>query len=193
MDVIVVGGFAISIFSIILSSIVAYQSHFNPKNPSRLMHDAPLVVMYLVGTWIFIPLGYVWAIAYALIAIVTNIWYMTMICPYCIYYGKTTGVSVLCSVSGHLARKGDMNKFAKQFKMNVSAVIIGWIIPLIGSGFILYHAYGDTIPFGYNLFMLVSFCLIAFFLLPKASEPGCKRCEMAKDCPWRKSSQTNKV
>jgi hypothetical protein len=68
-------------------------------------------------------------------------------------------------------------------------VIIGWIIPLIGSGLLLYRTYNDTILFGYNLFMLVSFCLIAFFLLPKASEPACKRCEMAKDCPWKKNKE----
>lgn len=189
MDIIVLGGFAISAFSIILSSIVTYQSQANPNKPSQLMHDAPLIVMYMVGTWIFIPLGYIWASAYVLIAIVTNLWYIIMICPNCIYKGKTTGPSLLCSISGYFPRKGDINIFTKQFKRNIGVVIIGWIIPLIGSGLLIYHTYSDTIQFGYNIFMLSTFCLIAFFLLPKASEPGCKRCKMKDNCPWKKHSR----
>jgi hypothetical protein len=189
MDIILLGGFALGAFSIILSSIVAYQSNADPKRQSRSMHDAPQIVMYIVGTWIFIPLGYIWAIAYAIIAIVTNLWYMTMICPNCIYHGKTTGASLLCGISGSLARKGDMKLFARQFKKNIGVVITGWVLPLFGSGLLLYQKYGDTTQLGYNIFMLTSFCIIAFFLLPKAAEPGCRRCAMKNNCPWRKPSK----
>lgn len=185
MDITILEGLIIGLLSIVISSIIAFQSNAHPKSSLQSIHDIPQILMYLVGAWIFIPLGYIWVVAYVLIAIFTNVWYLATICPNCINFGKKTGISLLCGISRFFGRKGDLRNFQKQFKRNIGVVIIGWIAPLIGSFFLLYQTWGNNIGFGYNLLMIVSFCVIGFYILPKAYEPSCNRCAMKNKCPHK--------
>ena len=73
MDAVIMGGLIAGGLSLTIAAFIAYSSHANPGDTRWLMHDGPLLLMYLVGTWIFIPLGLVWAISYAALAVMGNL------------------------------------------------------------------------------------------------------------------------
>ena len=166
-----------------LVSLVTFHSVRRPERITRLLHDTPVIVMYLVGTWMLVPLGWPWAAGYVICIVASNLWFLTTVCSRCRCHGRSDGPSLYCVMAGRLAKKGDVAQFARSFRRNSLVMAVGWILPPVGAIVLCVQAYGRGWTFAGSIVVLVAFCLIAFWLLPVGAKPRCGRCDNRDECP----------
>jgi hypothetical protein len=171
--------YVIGALALLSAAGLAAWSHAYPERHSRFVHDAPVMIMYGFGAWLFLPIGWIWSVAYLMTVTLCSLWFIVRVCPNCVYHGRADGPSVYCTLAKRLARKGDLHRFASRFRQNLSVMAIGWILPIIGG----VVALRQLEELAYGLALLAVFGLVAFYLVPAAAKPSCERCLNKETCP----------
>jgi hypothetical protein len=182
-DTMAIANVLVGLLTLGVVSVVTYRSLKHPEKITRLLHDTPVVVMYVLGTWLLVPLGWAWGAGYVACVIVSNWWFTSRVCPHCRCYGRHDGPSLYCIIASRLAKKADKPLFAQHFRRNTKVMAAGWILPPIGGIVLLVRAYGCPWLFVGSIVMLMAFLLIAFWLVPVGAKPRCERCDNRDDCP----------
>ncbi len=52
---------ALALLGVLAMTAWSY-AHAGQRHP--LMHDGPVIIMYTLGAWLFLPLSWVWSVAY---------------------------------------------------------------------------------------------------------------------------------
>ena len=184
MMAIELSGMLIAVVTLVIAVVSVVRSRRQPPPSGWFLHDGPLVAVHVLGAWIFLPFGVGRALAYGAFTVGTSVWFMTCVCPHCVSFGRENGMSVFCHLSRRLASKGDRQLFPRRFRLNFVVMGIESLLPIVAGVTLVCRSFGSGWRFGYDLFLFVSFGVIAFYLLPSACQPGCKECEMRSDCPW---------
>jgi len=173
-------GYVVAALAFLSTATLAAWIYAHPEQHNRFTHDAPVLIMYCLGAWLFLPLGWIWSVAYIIIVLAGNLWFVMRVCPHCTYHGRSDGPSVYCVLSTHLAGKGEPQYFARRFRQNVGISAFNWALPVIGGAIALRPLHDRT----YGLVMLAVFVFIAFLLVPMAAKPNCERCLNREACPY---------
>jgi hypothetical protein len=161
---------------------LAAWSHAHAGQHNRFMHDGPVMIMYGLGAWLFLPVGWIWSVGYLTAVLVCNLWFVARVCPHCPYHDRTDGPSLYCALASRLADKGDPQLFASRFRSYTGVLALNWVLPIIGGVVVLWRSHA----WAYCLTLLTAFGLIAFYLVPTASRPSCVRCVNREACPYGK-------
>lgn len=146
---------------------------------SLLRENAWQLILYLLGTVLVWRLSWLLAVIYLAYSLLSNVWYMAYVCPYCAHYGLGTCRAGFHLLSGGRFKPRPGHSFAAQFRRNVAVMIPGWFVPPFVAIYLLLRAFSWPL-----LVMLIAFCLIGFVILPKDAQRHCQECEMV-DCPRR--------
>ena len=144
-----------------------------------LRENAWQIVMYVLGA---ILMGLAWwplSIAYLLLAVVSNVFYMYWVCPYCGHYQLSTCPAGFDVISGKRYKAQLGRTFRGQFSLGTIAMAPGWFLPPVAALYLLITSFTWTV-----LILLVVFCVVSFWLLPELSKQHCEGCETV-DCPRR--------
>jgi hypothetical protein len=147
---------------------------------SILRENAALIIMYVLGTWLVAPLGWLFALLYLGYAVLSNALYMAWVCPYCPHYPLGTCPAGFHILSGGRFKAKAGRKYSQEFKRNVAVLFPGWFAPpILGLYWLLTgFSWGMAV-------LLAAFCLVGFVILPADSKRHCDPCENM-DCPRRK-------
>ena len=106
---------------------------------------------------------------------------MFFVCPYCVHYGSRSCHSGYGAISAKLARRGDGERFAGEFRKHIPVIVPIWFIPLVaGVVALVTHRF----PW-WLLALLVVFAVNSFAVLPLLSRrQGCADCPQKDSCPW---------
>ena len=150
------------------------------RKKRMFLHNAPEVVMYILGSVIMFYLG-LWAmIAFIGYFVFSTLWYMKFVCTNCPHYDNLRCPSGYASVVTKLFKKGDVKKFNASFKRNMGVVFPTWFAPVFAGIYLLYYTF--TIPM---VILLIVFIVDAFIILPIFSKKyGCQECDLKDKCPW---------
>jgi hypothetical protein len=150
------------------------------RKKNMMLHNAPEIVMYILGAVIMSYLGIVILIAFVMYVMVSILWFMRFVCTNCPHFDNLRCPSGYAAVVGKLFKKGDTRKFATAFKRNLGIVFPSWFIPVIASAYLLIT--------DFSLIMIILFLVFsvdAFVILPVASRKyGCNECDIRDQCPW---------
>ncbi len=182
-DTIAMANIPVGLLALGVVSLVTCYSLKRPERITRRLHDTPVIVMYVLGTWLLVPLGWLWAAGYVICVIASNWWFISRVCTHCRCYGQSNGPSLYCITASRLAKKAGKPMFAQRFRRNTKVVAVGWILPPLGGIVLLVRTYGCPWPFAGSFVMLLAFSLIAFWLAPVGAKPRCERCDNRNDCP----------
>ena len=175
----IIAGYIVGALILLITAGLAAWSHTHPEQHSRCMHDAPVFIMYGLGAWLFLPIGWICSGAYLVTVLLCNLWFVIRVCPHCVYHDHTDGPSIYCALATRLAVKGDPQLFAARFQQNTGVLAVNWVLPIIG-GVIALRQLDNLV---YGLALLAVFGLIAFYLVPTAAKPSCERCLNKETCP----------
>lgn len=175
----ILAGCILGVVTFVGTAVLAAWSHARPAQNNRLLHDGPVLLMYILGAWLFVPLGWLWPAASLLGVVLCNLWFVVRVCPHCLYHARTDGPSLYCVLATRLAAPGDPQRFAARFRQTIGLQALNWFLPLVGGVLALRKL--ESLPYG--LCMLALFGLLAFYLVPTASAPCCARCLNREACP----------
>jgi hypothetical protein len=173
-------GYVVAALAFLSTAILAAWIYAHPEQHNRFTHDAPVMIMYILGAWLFLPLGWIWSVAFIIIVLLCNLWFVMRVCPHCAYHGRLDGPSVYCVMSIHLSGRREPQHFAHHFRQNVGISVVSWVLPVIGGVIALRLLHDLT----YGLVLLAAFGVIAFLLVPMAARPNCERCLNREACPY---------
>jgi len=182
---VIIAGYIVGALALLGAAGLAAWSHAHPEQHSRFVHDTPVIIMYGLGAWLFLPIGWTWSVAYLLVVTLCSLWFIVRVCPHCVYHGRVDGPSVYCVAAVCLTGKGDPQMFASRFRQNLGVIAIGWLLPVIGGSVALTQP--DKLTYG--LALLAAFGLVAFYLVPTAAKPSCERCLNKEACPRGKRAE----
>ena len=152
--------------------------------------NVPLMAMYAIGAWLFVPLGWHWALTFIAVAILSNLWFIASICSHCVNYGKEDCPSGYGKLSARLSKKGAPKDFPRAFNRNIWVVALGWALPFVAGIISVVRAFGNFLELAYSTIPLVAFCAVAFYVVPEMSKDKCRRCAMRKSCPGARLTGT---
>jgi hypothetical protein len=135
------------------------------------------MIMFGMGAWLCLPICWTWSAAYLIVVTLCNLWFIVRVCPYCAYHGRGDAPSMYCVVANRLTVKGEPHVFLARFRQNLGVMAVLWLLPVVG-GLVALRELND-LPYG--LTMVAAYGLIAFYLVPKASD--CERCLNRDNCP----------
>jgi len=111
---------------------------------------------------------------------------MAMVCPYCYHYTACTCPAGYHYISTRFFEPKEGRDFADQFRRSIVVIFPGWFLPPVLGLHLL------VVDFSWPVAVVVLlFCLVGFWILPKVSRRRCEECENAESCPWGKKSTTN--
>jgi len=111
---------------------------------------------------------------------------MAMVCPYCYHYTACTCPAGYHYISTRFFEPKEGRDFADQFRRSIVVIFPGWFLPPVLGLYLL------VVDFSWPVAVVVLlFCLVGFWILPKVSRRPCEECENAESCPWGKKSPTN--
>jgi hypothetical protein len=176
----IVAGYLLAALALLgVSALTAWSyAHAGQRHP--LMHDGPVIIMYTLGAWLFLPLGWVWLVAYLVAVVICNLSFVTRVCGHCLYHGRADAPSLYCALATRFVAKGDPQRFASRFRRYTKVLAVNWILPIIGGVVALWR----TSEWAYGLALLPAFGLIAFYLVPLATRPSCQQCLNKDACPY---------
>lgn len=162
-----------------------------PKN--AIIDNLPYLVMILTGALLFrVSLdGGVWAWPaaglYLAYGIAGALWIMLFVCPYCHFYDTRLCPCGYGKIAARLRARKDGDRFARQFRKHIPAIVPLWFIPPIAVGFSLWHDFSWLL-----LGLLVVFAINSFVILPLVSKKyGCADCPQKENCPWMGTCRTD--
>jgi hypothetical protein len=144
-----------------------------------LRENAPQIIMYVLGA---ILTGLLWpplAVLYLAYCLLSNMFYMAWVCPYCAHYSLGTCPAGFHILSSRRFKPKPGRTFSREFRRNVIVMIPGWFLPPILGIYLLVVHFSWPV-----LVMLGAFCVVGFWMLPETSKKHCEGCETA-DCPRR--------
>jgi hypothetical protein len=178
-----VAGFIIGSMATLSTAALAWWSRAHPDRRRPWVHDGPVIILYLLGAWLLLRLGWPWSAGYVVLAAACNLWFIVRVCPTCLYHGRGDGPSLHCAVATRLARRGNVELFPHRFGEGLRVVAVAWIAPMIGGIVVLFQSRRDPTAVANVVFLLAAYALIAFLLAPAAAKPACERCENREACP----------
>jgi len=146
-------------------------------------HLLPLACVYLLGAWVLWPLGWYFSLAFGLLAVTSNLVFISTICACCVNFGRDSCASGYGALSARLARKGDLRDFPSCFRRYIPLVAAGWVLPLIGGAVVVYLSGPSARAIILSLTPLLIFSIVAFAVLPRSSRQSCALCGMRGSCP----------
>ena len=185
-----IAGYFLGALALLSTAGLAAWSRVHPEQNNRFVHDAPVMIMYGLGAWLFLPLGWIWSVAYLAVVTLCSLWFIVRVCPHCGCYGvrlcrqsacrvHADGPSVHCAIATRITDKGDPQLFASRFRQNLGVIALGWILPIIGG----VAACCQPGKLAYGLALLAVYGLVAFYFVPTAAKPRCGRCLNKTTCP----------
>ncbi len=178
-----VDGFIIGSLATLCTAALAWRSRAHPDRRSPWVHDGPVIILYLLGAWLLLPLGWPWAAAYVVLTAACNLWFIARVCPTCLYHGRADGPSLHCAAATRLTRKSDVILFPRRFGEGLRVVAVAWIAPMVGGVVVLFQSRRAPWAATNTLFLIAAYALIAFLIAPAAAKPACERCENRDACP----------
>jgi hypothetical protein len=175
----IIAGYVLGALALLSTAGLAAWSLAHPEQHNRFVHDAPVMIMYGLGAWLFLPIGWIWSVAYLAVVTLCSLWFIVRVCPHCVYHGREDGPSVYCAVATRLTGKGELRLFTSRFRQNLGVTAVGWIAPIIGGAIALRQLDKPV----HGLVLLAVFGLVAFYLVPTAAKPSCERCLNKETCP----------
>jgi len=152
-----------------------------PVNSYRIVlrENAWQLVMIALGVMLVALWNWPLAGAYLAYALLSNVLFMALVCPYCGHYALGTCRAGFHLLSGQRFRPRPGSTFTRQFRIVVWLMAPGWIAPPL-AGLVLLAQ-----DFSWGAACLAGvFCLVAFVILPKDAQRHCRECE-TRDCPRR--------
>jgi hypothetical protein len=153
--------------------------------------NLPYAGMILLGaatlavSFQFTPGAIVGALAYAAGGLGGAVWIMLFVCPYCAYFDTRGCPCGYATLSARLAKKGERECFAQQFKRHIPVIVPLWIVPVLAGVVALARSF--TWPL---LVLVAAFVLHAYVLLPLLSKRhSCGDCPQREGCPWMARSR----
>jgi hypothetical protein len=137
------------------------------------------ILMYLLGALLIGWIGWPLAVAYLVLAVLGNIFYMYWVCPYCGHYQLGTCPAAFDVISGKIFKPMPGRTFRRQFTLGTIVLGPGWFLPPLAGLYLLITGFSWL-----TLIVLIAFCVVGFWLLPKQSQSHCEDCETV-DCPRR--------
>ena len=148
-----------------------------------LLDNIPTLLLFLLGFLIVYYVTPIGAVAYAIYALFSIIWFWAKICPYCHHYDTFACPCGYGIISARIFRRKENKSFRKVFRRNIGIQFPNWFVPLVVSIYLLLTSYSTKI-----LYLAISFVIIGFIVIPAISKlVGCRNCEIKKDCPWMTS------
>jgi hypothetical protein len=175
----ITAGYIVGALALLSTAGLTAWSHAHPDQHNRFMHDGPVMIMYGLGAWLFLPIGWLWSVTYLMTVALCNLWFVVRVCPHCVYHDRTDGPSLYCALTTRIADKGDPQLFASRFRHTAGVLAINWVLPIIG-GIVALRQMNE---WAYGLTLLAVFGLIAFYLVPTSAKPSCERCLNKETCP----------
>jgi hypothetical protein len=185
----ITAGYSVAALALLCTAGLAIWSHTHAGQHNRFMHDGPVMIMYGLGAWLLLPLGWIGSVGYFMAVVACNLWFVVRVCPHCPYHDRADRPSLYCVLASRLTDKGDPQLFASQFRSSTGLLALNWILPVIGGIIALRRSHEWT----YCLTLLTAFGLIAFYLVPIASRPSCVRCVNKEACPYGKRVKGTKL
>ena len=149
---------------------------------SVLQENTLLMGVHVLGTLLLVfvwwPLG-LFYLGYCAFSI---IFYMAVICPYCYHYTVCTCPAGYHYISTKFFKPQEGKTFQGQFRRTIVVMYPGWFLPPLAGLYLLITDFSWSI-----VVLLLLFCLVGFWILPKVSRQTCERCENAEECPRGKS------
>jgi hypothetical protein len=175
----IIAGYVLGALALLTATGLAAWSRAHPEQHNRFVHDAPVMIMYGLGAWLFLPTGWVWSVAYLAVVTGCSLWFIVRVCPHCVYHGREDGPSVYCAVATRLTSRGELRLFTSRFRQSLVVTAVGWLAPIVGGVMTLQQP--DRLAYG--VVLLAVFGLVAFYLVPTAAKPSCERCLNKETCP----------
>lgn len=175
----IAAGYVVAALALLGTAGLTAWSHAHAGQRNRFMHDGPVMLMYALGAWLFLPMGWIWPVGYLVTVVLCNLWFVVRVCPHCVYHDRTDGPSLYCALAARIADKGDPQRFASRFRHTAGVLASNWVLPIIG-GVIASRQTGEWV---HGLALLTAFGVIAFYLVPTATEPSCSQCLNKDACP----------
>ncbi len=145
-----------------------------------LLDNIPTLLLFMLGFLILDRVSTAAAIAYALYAAGSVVWFWAKICPYCHHYGTLACPCGYGIVSSRLFRRQNTLQFRKVFRRNLPVVFPNWFVPAGVAVYLLATDFSGEI-----LVLTLLFSFIGFILIPVISRlVGCRNCEIKENCPW---------
>jgi hypothetical protein len=149
-------------------------------NSQIIIHNIPLISMYILGTIIIYFFNLFFAMAFIIYLIISNVLFMVLICTYCPHYGSRTSLCGYGLVSKRLASRKRVREFSKAFKRYIAVLFPNWFAPLFVGIYLLWISFEWIM-----LILLIAFILIAFIgVLYVSKSESCNTCRLKNNCPW---------
>ena len=149
-------------------------------NTQILIHNGPLLTMYVLGVIIISLYSLFWGIAFIFYIILSNILFMALICRYCPHYGTRTSICGYGLVTKKLVKRKSPREFNKAFKRFIVVLFPDWFAPLLVGIYLMIQDFDWLL-----LILVVVFTLIAFGgVLYISKSKSCNTCKLKKNCPW---------
>ena len=146
-----------------------------------LMSNAVSILIYLIGAFIFLQLGAVYAIFYVAYVVFLEFRLLTHSCKYCYYHGKTCAFG-RGRCSKIITKKGDPRKFIRKniTLKDMLPDFLVFILPMIAGAALLVSSFSWTILIMMVLLLVMSTGGNAFI----RGSYACKYCKQGKiGCP----------
>jgi len=157
-------------------------------NSQMIIHNFPLLLMYVLGSILVAYLNLFFAIIFIVYIIISNILFMVHICVFCPHYGTRTSQCGYGLATKYFAKRKSLKEFNKNFKKYIAVLFPDWFVPTI-IGFYLLIITFDWIV----VIILIIFMVIGFGVIPFGSRSKCKSCKHRKQCPWMDISGNKKT
>jgi cobalamin synthase len=144
-----------------------------------LRENSLQILMYILGTVIAGLVTWWLAAVYLVYSLLSNVFYMAWVCPYCGHYALGTCPAGFHILSARRFKPKPGRTFRSEFQRNLYIMVPGWFVPPIAALYLLVSGFSWSV-----LALVIVFCVVAFWLLPETSKKHCEGCETV-DCPRR--------
>jgi hypothetical protein len=141
------------------------------------------MVMYGLGAWAILPLGWLWSLLYIIYVLASNLLFMLVACSCCLNFGKRSCGSGYGLLAAKISRRGSGEPFPSRFRACLPFLALSWVIPVAGGALAIYR---DIVNGRIAMEVIVPvalFSAVAFGVLPFTSKRECRTCAMRERCP----------
>jgi len=143
----------------------------------------PLMVMYGLGAWAMLPLGWLWSLLYIIYVLASNLLFMAVACPGCLNFGRRSCGSGYGLLAERLSRRRSGELFPSRFRACLPFLALSWVIPVAGGALAIYQDIVNGRTAAADIVPVALFAAVAFGVLPFTSKRECRSCAMRDRCP----------
>lgn len=150
------------------------------SNAQMLVHNIPLLSMYVLGTILIAFFHIYLAIFFIIYLLFSNYLFMILICGFCPHYGTRTSICGYGLLAKKVTKRKSIKGFRRSFLRNIVVIFPNWFLPFFVGIYLLYLNFTLLI-----LILLIVFSVIGFAVVPLVSKSkSCDTCKLRKTCPW---------